>query len=40
MTDVKNKAKTLNITLWLAQGILAVSLVWSSTKKLFQSAEN
>ena len=39
MTDVKNKAKTLNITLWLAQGILAVSLVWSSTTKLFQSAD-
>lgn len=39
MTSEQKKSKVMNIILWIAQVILAVSLIWASTMKLFQSAD-
>jgi hypothetical protein len=35
----KKSSKAMNIALWVAQGLLAASLVWASTMKLFQPAD-
>lgn len=37
-TDHK-KSNTINILLWIAQGLLAASLIWSSSMKLFQPVQ-
>ena len=39
MTDQQKPSKALNISLWVAQVILAASLVWASMLKLFQPIE-
>ena len=39
MTDQKAPSKTLNIALWVAQLVIASSLVWASMLKLFQPIE-
>jgi len=33
------KTKTLNLFLWVAQGIIALSLIWAAAMKLFQSPD-
>lgn len=38
MTSAKKKSTLLTIALWLAQGLLAVSLIWAAMMKLFQPA--
>ena len=35
----QQRSKAMHITLWVAQGILAVTLIWASSMKLFQPAE-
>jgi hypothetical protein len=39
MTNQQKISKTMNICLWVAQVILASSLIWASTMKLFQPAD-
>ncbi len=38
MKSEQKKSKTINIILWIAQVILAVSFIWASTMKLFMPA--
>lgn len=39
MASEQKTSKTMNILLWIAQVFLTVSLIWSSTMKLFQPAD-
>lgn len=39
MENVQKSSKVLNITLWIVQGLLASSLVWGASIKLFQPIE-
>ncbi|MCP9756067.1 DoxX family protein [Lacihabitans sp. CCS-44] len=39
MKKTQKSSKVLNITLWFAQGLLAASLVWGASMKLFQPIE-
>lgn len=39
MTNEQKTSKAMNVILWIAQVILAVSLIWASTMKLFQPAD-
>lgn len=39
MTNQQTPSKALNIALWLAQAILAASLIWAASLKLFQPIE-
>ena len=39
MTSEQKKSKTMNIILWIAQAVLAISLIWASTLKLFLPAD-
>jgi uncharacterized membrane protein YphA (DoxX/SURF4 family) len=39
MINEQKKSKTMNIILWILQVILAVSLIWASSMKLFQPAD-
>ena len=39
MINKQKKSKTMNIILWISQVILAVSLIWASSMKLFQPAD-
>jgi len=39
MTSEQQASKTMNIILWIAQGILAVSYIWSAYMKLLQPAD-
>ena len=39
MKTERNMSKGLNISLWIAQGLLALTLVWAAGMKLFQSPE-
>lgn len=39
MSSEQKKSKTMNIVLWIAQVILAGSLIWASSMKLFQPAD-
>jgi uncharacterized membrane protein YphA (DoxX/SURF4 family) len=36
MTSELKKSKTMNIVLWIAQGLLAVTFIWSGFMKIFQ----
>jgi uncharacterized membrane protein YphA (DoxX/SURF4 family) len=36
MTSEQKTSRTMNVILWIAQVILAVSFIWSATMKLFQ----
>ncbi len=39
MADQHNPSKTLNITLWIAQILLAATFIWAASMKLFQPIE-
>lgn len=39
MTSLQKPSRTLRVTLWVTQGVLAVSLIWSGMIKLFQPVE-
>jgi uncharacterized membrane protein YphA (DoxX/SURF4 family) len=39
MTSEQKASRTMNIILWIAQGILAVSFFWSAYMKFFQPAD-
>lgn len=39
MENVQKSSKFLNITLWITQGLLAASLIWAASMKLFQPIE-
>ena len=39
MANEQKKSNALNIILWIAQVLLALSLIWASSMKLFQSAD-
>ncbi len=39
MKNEQKKSKIINIALWIAQVLLATSLIWASTMKLFQPAD-
>ncbi|MVM29232.1 DoxX family membrane protein [Spirosoma sp. HMF4905] len=39
MTNRQKPSKAMHITLWLAQVVLAIVLVWAGTMKLFQPIE-
>lgn len=39
MEKVQKSSKVFNITLWIIQGLLSVSLVWGASMKLFQPIE-
>lgn len=39
MTSEPKTSRTINVTLWIAQVILALSFVWSAMVKWFQSAD-
>jgi hypothetical protein len=39
MATMEKSTKTLHIFLWIAQALLAASLIWASGMKLFQSPE-
>jgi uncharacterized membrane protein YphA (DoxX/SURF4 family) len=39
MTNPQKNSKTIHISLWVVQVILAASLIWAGTIKLFQPAE-
>lgn len=39
MAQEQNRSKAINVALWIAQGILALTLIWASAMKLFQPAE-
>lgn len=39
MRDTLKKSRALNIGLWVAQGVLASSLLWATALKLFQPIE-
>lgn len=39
MENVQKSSKFFNITLWIVQGLLAASLVWGASMKLFQPIE-
>ena len=39
MTNKQKTSKTMNIILWTAQILLAISLIWAAAMKLFQSPE-
>ena len=39
MANQETPSKALNIWLWIAQVLLAASLIWASSMKLFQSIE-
>lgn len=38
-TNEQKTSKALNITLWVAQALLAASMIWAAGMKLFQPAE-
>ena len=38
MTSTQKTSRTMNIILWIAQVLLAVTLVWAAAMKLFQPA--
>lgn len=39
MTSEQKTSKTMNIVLWIAQGLLALTFIWSGFMKLFQPEE-
>jgi uncharacterized membrane protein YphA (DoxX/SURF4 family) len=39
MASEQNKAKVLNIVLWISQILLAVTLIWAGVMKLFKSGD-
>jgi DoxX-like family len=39
MASEQNKAKVLNILLWISQILLAVTLIWAGLMKLFKSGD-
>lgn len=39
MTTTNNSSKVMNISLWAAQGILALIFIWAAYTKLFQPLE-
>jgi len=39
MTTTYTRSKALHITLWIAQAVLAASLIWAAVMKLFQPIE-
>lgn len=39
MKNEQKPSKAINITLWVAQVILAASFIWAASLKLFQSAD-
>jgi hypothetical protein len=39
MKNVQKPSKVFNISLWIIQGLLSVSLVWGASMKLFQPIE-
>jgi VIT1/CCC1 family predicted Fe2+/Mn2+ transporter len=39
MEKIQKQSKTLTIALWAMQGLLAVSMLWAASMKLFQPVE-
>ncbi len=39
MTREKKTSKTMNIILWIAQGLLALTFIWAGFMKIFQPEE-
>jgi len=39
MTTTTTKSKVLNIALWVAQGLISLTLIWAGYAKLFQPIE-
>ena len=39
MTNKRKTSKTMNIILWIAQVLLAVTFIWAASMKLLQSAD-
>lgn len=39
MTNQQNKLKALNITLWIAQALIALTFAWAAYMKLFSPAD-
>lgn len=39
MTELKNKSKVLNITLWIAQVLIALTFAWAAYMKLFSPVD-
>jgi uncharacterized membrane protein YphA (DoxX/SURF4 family) len=39
MTSEQKTSRTMNIILWVAQGLLALTFIWSGFMKIFQSEE-
>ena len=39
MTSEQETSKTMNVILWIAQVILAISFIWAASLKLFQHAD-
>lgn len=39
MTNIEKKSRILNITLWIAQSLIALTLIWAAYAKLLQPIE-
>jgi hypothetical protein len=39
MTNIEKKSRILNVTLWIAQSLIALTLIWAAYAKLLQPIE-